>query len=36
LVPITKMIRAGIVFDLCGAVMIWVGLRVMLPLMGLA
>ncbi len=36
MVPITKMIRAGIVFDLCGAVLIWVGLRVMLPLMGLA
>jgi sodium-dependent dicarboxylate transporter 2/3/5 len=36
LVPITRMMRAGVLFDLIGAVVIWVGLRVMLPLLGLA
>jgi len=36
LVPITKMIRAGILFDLLGGLVIWLGLRVLLPLVGLA
>jgi len=36
LVPITKMIRAGILFDLSGGVLIWAGLRLLLPLVGLA
>jgi sodium-dependent dicarboxylate transporter 2/3/5 len=36
LVPITRMIRAGILFDLCGGLLIWAGLRVLLPLVGLA
>jgi sodium-dependent dicarboxylate transporter 2/3/5 len=35
LVPITRMMRAGIFFDLAGAVIIWAGLRVLCPLMGL-
>jgi sodium-dependent dicarboxylate transporter 2/3/5 len=35
LVPITRMMRAGILFDLIGAVVIWAGLRVMLPMLGL-
>ncbi|MDY0039145.1 MAG: DASS family sodium-coupled anion symporter [Desulforhabdus sp.] len=36
LVPITKMIRAGILFDLLGGAIIWLGLRILLPLIGLA
>jgi sodium-dependent dicarboxylate transporter 2/3/5 len=35
LVPITRMMRAGILFDLIGAAVIWAGLRVMLPVLGL-
>jgi hypothetical protein len=30
------MIRAGFIFDLVGGVLIWLGLRVLLPLVGLA
>jgi sodium-dependent dicarboxylate transporter 2/3/5 len=36
LVPIGRMMRAGLVFDVVGAVVIWAGLRVMLPALGLA
>jgi sodium-dependent dicarboxylate transporter 2/3/5 len=36
LVPITRMMRAGILFDIIGAVVIWCGLRVLLPAMGMA
>ena len=36
MIPITKMIRAGIWFDILGGLLLWVGLRVMLPLTGLA
>jgi sodium-dependent dicarboxylate transporter 2/3/5 len=36
MVPITKMIRAGIVFDVAGGLIIWIGLRILLPLVGLA
>jgi len=36
LVPITKMIRAGLLFDILGGLVIWLGLRVLLPLVGLA
>ena len=36
LVPIVKMIRAGFLFDLAGGVLIWAGLRLLLPLVGLA
>jgi sodium-dependent dicarboxylate transporter 2/3/5 len=36
MVPITKMIRAGIFFDVLGGLVIWLGLRVMLPIVGLA
>ncbi len=35
MVPITKMIRAGIFFDILGGLVIWIGLRVLLPLVGL-
>jgi sodium-dependent dicarboxylate transporter 2/3/5 len=35
LVPITKMIRAGILFDIGGCLLIWLGLRLLLPLAGL-
>jgi solute carrier family 13 (sodium-dependent dicarboxylate transporter), member 2/3/5 len=34
--PITKMIRAGMFFDILRGLVIWVGLRVLLPLVGLA
>jgi sodium-dependent dicarboxylate transporter 2/3/5 len=36
LVPITRMMRAGVLFDVIGAVVIWCGLRVLLPAMGMA
>lgn len=36
LVPIVKMIRAGLLFDLAGGLLLWVGLRLLLPLVGLA
>jgi len=36
LVPIIKMIRAGLLFDLAGGLVIWVALRLLLPLIGLA
>ncbi len=36
LVPIVKMIRAGLLFDLTGGLVIWVVLRLLLPLIGLA
>jgi sodium-dependent dicarboxylate transporter 2/3/5 len=36
MVPITKMIRAGIVFDILGGLVIWLGLRLLLPVVGLA
>jgi sodium-dependent dicarboxylate transporter 2/3/5 len=36
MVPITKMIRAGVFFDVLGGLVIWAGLRVLLPLVGLA
>jgi sodium-dependent dicarboxylate transporter 2/3/5 len=36
MIPITKMIRAGVVFDVIGGVLLWLGLRVLLPLVGLA
>lgn len=36
MIPITKMIRAGIFFDILGGLVIWVGLRLLLPLVGLA
>lgn len=35
MIPITKMIRAGIWFDILGGLIIWAGLRIMLPLVGL-
>lgn len=34
LIPLPKMIRAGVLFDLCGFLVIWLGLRVLCPLMG--
>ncbi len=36
LIPLPKMMRAGIVFDVLGLLIIWTGLRVMCPLLGLA
>jgi len=36
MVPITKMIRAGILYDILGGIIIWIGLRIMLPIIGLA
>jgi sodium-dependent dicarboxylate transporter 2/3/5 len=36
LIPIPKMIRAGFIFDILGLFVIWAGLRVMCPLLGLA
>ncbi len=36
MVPITAMIRAGILFDILGALVIWAGLYLLLPLVGLA
>jgi sodium-dependent dicarboxylate transporter 2/3/5 len=36
MVPITKMIRAGIFFDILGGLVIWAGLYVLLPIVGLA
>ncbi len=34
LVPILGMMRAGILFDLCGLILIWLGLRILCPLLG--
>lgn len=36
LVPLTAMLRAGLLFDVLGFAIIWCGLRVMCPLLGLA
>jgi sodium-dependent dicarboxylate transporter 2/3/5 len=36
MVPITKMIRAGVFFDILGGLVIWAGLYLLLPLVGLA
>jgi sodium-dependent dicarboxylate transporter 2/3/5 len=35
LVPIRRMMRAGVLFDLAGFVVIWAGLRLLCPLLGL-
>jgi sodium-dependent dicarboxylate transporter 2/3/5 len=35
LIPIQRMIRAGILLDLVGFAVIWAGLRVLCPLLGL-
>lgn len=36
LVPLPAMLRAGIIFDILGFLVIWGGLRIMCPLLGLA
>lgn len=36
LVPIKSMVRAGLLFDTVGAILIWLILRIMCPLIGLA
>jgi sodium-dependent dicarboxylate transporter 2/3/5 len=36
MIPLPKMMRAGIVFDIVGAIVIWCGLRLLLPLLGWA
>jgi sodium-dependent dicarboxylate transporter 2/3/5 len=35
MIPITKMIRAGLIFDILGGLILWGGLRLLLPLVGL-
>lgn len=35
LVPITRMMRAGVLFDILGFVAIWAGLRLLCPLLGM-
>lgn len=35
LIPITSMIRAGLILDLLGGIVIWITLRVLCPLIGL-
>jgi sodium-dependent dicarboxylate transporter 2/3/5 len=34
LVPLREMIRSGVVLDLAGGLLIWLGLRVLCPLFG--
>jgi sodium-dependent dicarboxylate transporter 2/3/5 len=36
MVPITQMIRTGFLFDVLGGLVLWAGLRLLLPLVGLA
>jgi sodium-dependent dicarboxylate transporter 2/3/5 len=36
LVPIPRMMRAGIIFDVLGLFIIWTGLRLVCPVLGLA
>ncbi|MGD9975571.1 MAG: DASS family sodium-coupled anion symporter, partial [Desulfatirhabdiaceae bacterium] len=36
MVPITRMIRAGIIYDMVGGLTIWIGLYILLPLVGLS
>lgn len=36
LVPIPRMVRAGVIFDVLGFFIVWTGLRVLCPLLGLA
>jgi sodium-dependent dicarboxylate transporter 2/3/5 len=35
MVPITRMIRAGVVYDIVGGLVIWAGLYILLPIVGL-
>ncbi|HLM78980.1 MAG TPA: hypothetical protein VK361_11390 [Rubrobacteraceae bacterium] len=36
MIPITKMVRSGVVFDIIGAILIVLGVTVMVQLVGLA
>jgi sodium-dependent dicarboxylate transporter 2/3/5 len=36
LVPISRMLRAGVLLDLVGGLLVWLPLRILLPLLGLA
>jgi solute carrier family 13 (sodium-dependent dicarboxylate transporter), member 2/3/5 len=36
MIPITAMIKVSLLFDLAGALLLWLGLRIVLPMMGLA
>ncbi|MDQ1266109.1 MAG: solute carrier family 13 (sodium-dependent dicarboxylate transporter), er 2/3/5, partial [Bacteroidota bacterium] len=36
MVPIAKMIRSGVIFDIGGGLLIWLGLRILLPIVGFA
>jgi sodium-dependent dicarboxylate transporter 2/3/5 len=35
-IPITSMIRAGLILDILGGIVIWVTLRLLCPLIGLS
>jgi len=35
MVPITRMLRAGVLFDILGGLLLWLSLRILLPLVGL-
>lgn len=35
MVPILSMVKAGLIFDILGFIMIWVGLRILCPILGL-
>jgi sodium-dependent dicarboxylate transporter 2/3/5 len=35
MVPITKMVRSGIVFDVCGAILIIIAVPIMLSVVGI-
>jgi len=36
MVPITKMISTGVYFDIASIIVVWTGLRILLPMLGLA
>jgi sodium-dependent dicarboxylate transporter 2/3/5 len=36
MVPITRMIRAGVIYDIVGGLTLWIGLYILLPMVGLA
>ena len=35
MVPILSMVKAGLIFDILGFIMIWIGLRILCPVLGL-
>lgn len=36
MIPVTRMIKAGFIFDILGGLLIWIGLRILLPLINFA